>query len=279
LGPPADIGVYRGASGAIEPAFLWSQMEGLQPQLRFHADLPLPQWDQRLHAFLGRFDRDEAVSERAEQSGGIPRQFDGIDDEQTLLGLGYSGPPHRAGGWFSSSAGTSVALQPDPFAKANYNHVWPLPFASVISTKQTAFWEYREGFGFTSHLAFDRILQTDSAGDSQWLLRSSVALNISQDTHGLRGYANSSLYRKLGATRAVALQIGLDRESNTQVAIGTFGALVMYRQSVWRDWLILEVRSSLAWVRDLRTDPRTPDWGGGCALELLFGGGRPLGAL
>jgi len=40
---------------------------------------------------------------------------------------------------------------------------------------------------------------------------------------------------------------------------------------VKRDWLVLEVRTSLLWPKDDPVQPRKPSWGVGVGLEVVFG--------
>ncbi len=279
IGPPPDNSVYRTASGSIETAFLWSRYYGSQPRLRFHADLPLPQWDDRVHAFIGRFDRNEVVSEQHQRVGSIPSQFGDLEDQQTLVGLGYSGPPKKTGGWFDSSAGIRVATPLDPFIKTSYYYVrsvWP---ASVLTLRESAFWEQREGFGVTSRVDLDHAFRRAENQDDSWFLRSEASATFSQRSLGVRGYGNMTLFHKLSERRAIALQVGFDGQIGAVVPLHDFGAHIIYRQNLSREWLIVEWRSGLDWPREKRTDPRAPSWGGGVGLELLFGGGRPLGGL
>ncbi len=278
FGPPPDNSVYRTASGSLETAFLWSRYYGAHPRLRFHADLPLPQWDERVHAFVGRFDRNEAISEEQQTSGTIPRQFGGLVDEQTLVGLGYSGPPRKTGGWFDSSAGIRITTPLDPFLKGSYYYVKPIRKASVMTLKQTTFWDQREGFGITTRADLDHVFN-GRVDSNSWFLRSEASATFSQRSRGVRGYVNGTLFHKLSERRAVALQLAADGEMDAVVPLHDYGVHFIYRQNLSRDWLILELRSSVDWPREKLTDPRSPSVGCGIGLELLFGGGRPLGGL
>jgi len=278
FGPPPDGSVYRTASGSVETAFLWSRYYGAHPRLRFHADLPLPQWDERVHAFVGRFDRNEVISEQRQSSGTIPRQFGDLVDEQTLVGLGYSGPPQKTGGWFDSSAGIRITTPLDPFLKGSYYYVKPIKRASVMTLKQTAFWDQREGFGITSRADLDHAFN-GRVDSNSWFLRSEASATFSQRSRGVRGYLNATLFHKLSERRAVALQLAADGEMDAVVPLHDYGVHLIYRQNLSRDWLIVELRSSVDWPREKLSDPRSPSLGAGIGLELLFGGGRPLGGL
>ena len=64
-----DETLYQQANGSISPALLWDKFDGLQPRLRFDVDVPLPHMNTRLHAFVGRVNREEYVTERTPASG------------------------------------------------------------------------------------------------------------------------------------------------------------------------------------------------------------------
>jgi hypothetical protein len=44
-----------------------------------------------------------------------------------------------------------------------------------------------------------------------------------------------------------------------------------YRRSVSRDWLIMEIRTSLTWPKDEPTQIRQATWGVGIGFEMFFG--------
>ena len=90
-------------SGSIAPALLYDQFDGFQPKLRFQVDVPLPQLNERFHAFIGRVNRDEYVTERSPGSGAFARQYGPVQDDETLFGIRYREP--KQGGRFEADAG------------------------------------------------------------------------------------------------------------------------------------------------------------------------------
>ena len=79
------------------------QVRGLQPRLRFDVDVPLPHLNTRLHAFVGRVNRDEYVTERSPQSGAFAQQYGPVEEDETLFGIRYREP--KQGGHFEADAG------------------------------------------------------------------------------------------------------------------------------------------------------------------------------
>src|SRR5262245_59364578 len=63
FGSSADESEYQHATGSLAPALLYDDFKGFQPKLRFQVDVPLPRLNERFHAFIGRVNRDEYVTE------------------------------------------------------------------------------------------------------------------------------------------------------------------------------------------------------------------------
>src|SRR5689334_22894160 len=53
FGSKASEAAYLQTSGSIAPALLYDQFDGFQPKMRFQVDVPLPQLNERFHAFIG----------------------------------------------------------------------------------------------------------------------------------------------------------------------------------------------------------------------------------
>jgi hypothetical protein len=264
FGPDGDPVAYEGASGSIAPALLWDQFNGLQPNIRFRVDLPLPQLNQRFHAFVGRFDRNEYVSERAPQSGALPRQSGPENEEQTLAGIVYHTPP-RQGSRFDAGAGVRVRLPPDPYLKGAYVYERGTSETGLLSLRETVFWQHSQRTGFTTRVDLERIL------NDRLLLRWTASGTISEESRGVFGYSAITGILSLAPRRAVAVELGFDGEADAPVPLHEYGIKAAYRRSVSRDWLVLEVRSSLTYPKEKPEQTREPSWGVGVGFEMFFG--------
>ena len=264
LGAQADESVYREVYGSIAPSLLWDQFRGFQPNLRFQINAPLPGLDDRVQAVLGQFNPDEFITERAQSSGSLRRQFGAVGDDQTILGLVYRARRNEKNG-FAFGAGVRVRTPLDPYVKGDYTFTRGTPRKYLFTYKQTLFWQQSEHAGTTSRFDVDHFLSEKE------LLRLTVSGTLSQKTSGLRGYAAATLLRSLNQRRAITGNLSIDWESRAPVALHDFGAVLAYRQSVSREWLILELRTSLNWPKDNPTASRTMSWGLGIGVEMLFG--------
>ena len=263
FGPDPDESAYQQASGSIAPSLLWDGFDGFQPKLRFNVDLPLPHLDERFHAFIGRVNRDEYVTERSPASGAFAKQYGPLEEDETLLGIRYREPSQ--GGRFSADAGIRLTTPLDPFVKGSYRFMRGASERTLYSFRETIFWQNSEDFGFTSRADIERIIK------DTWLLRWTGSATISQETEGGKGYTALSLMRGLPNRRAIAAEAFTTGEFKAPVPTENYGVKVAYRRSVARDWLIMETRVSCTFPREELTQERITNWGVGIGFEMFFG--------
>jgi hypothetical protein len=254
---------YQQTAGSIAPSILWDQYDGLQPKLRFNVDLPLPRLNERFHAFVGRVNRDEYVTERDISSGAFPSQIGRVEDDQTLFGIAYRSP--RPGSHFDADAGVRVNFPMDPFIKGSYVFQRGKAGRTLFALRETAFWQNSEGLGFTTRFDVERVI------DLKWMLRGTISGTISEESEGVRGYTALTVMRGFANRRAVAAQIFSRGEMDAEVPLEEYGLKLAYRRSVARDWLILEVRTSVTWPKERMDQDRNTNLGIGIGFEAFFG--------
>jgi hypothetical protein len=264
FGPDEDEAPYKAATGSISPAVLWDEFDGWQPKLRFRVDLPLPQLNERFNAFIGRVNRDEYVSERAPQSGAFERQYGPESDEQTLAGVSYR-TPEKQGSRFDAGAGVRLRFPLNPYVKGAYVYEIGKTETGLMSLRETIFWQNSERLGFTTRADLERVFA------QKWLLRWTASGTISQDSDGVYGYSAIRALRGLSNRRAVVFEVGFDGATNAPVPMHEYGWKAGYRQSVLRDWLVLELRTSLTYPKEEPGQARQPSWGAGIGFEMFFG--------
>jgi hypothetical protein len=254
------------ARGSVTPALLWDEFDGFDQKFRFRAKLPVPRLDERFNAFIGRFNRDEFITERELESGAIQRQrARGAEEEdQTLLGIRFLEP--KRDGSFEADAGLRIQSPLDPFVKAGYRHDITTLAGVLVTIRETAFWQNSEGVGLITALNLERFLE------DAWVVRMAASGTISEKSEGVRGYSAVTAYRDLPGRRAFGAQVFTTGEFDAAVPLGEYGARVAWRQSVLRDWLVLEIRPSVTWPKEDPVQPRTASWGLGVGFEMYFGG-------
>lgn len=266
MGTPFEDTVYQEASGSIGVAVLYDEFDGFDAKVRFQVNLPLPRINKRLRLFIGRVNPDEFVTEEVQSDGTIPPlQREVNEEDQTLAGFVYD-RPGRDGSSFSASAGTSFRSSAlDPYVKASYRYRRNLWNDTRLTVKETLFYRTSEKFGLTTRIDLERMLE------EPWQLRWTGTATISEESEGVRGSTTLTATRTLRGRRALILRLGAQGETDADVPLQDFGLQVAYRTAVIRDWLVLELRSSVSWPKELPTQARKPSFGVGIGLEMYFG--------
>jgi hypothetical protein len=263
FGSEASEAAYMETSGSIAPALLYDQYEGFKPRMRFQVDVPLPQLNERFHAFIGRVNRDEYVTERRPGSGAFASQYGPVEDDETLFGIRYREP--RQGARFDADAGLRIRSPLDPFVKGSWRFHKGSTETTLVSFRETAFWQNSEKFGFTSRVDAERVFR------DAYLLRGTLSGTISQRSEGVKGYASAMLLRGFPNRRAAAVEVFSEHELDDDVPLKNYGVKIAYRRSISRDWLVLESRVSATYPKEHPWEERELSWGVGIGLEMFFG--------
>ncbi len=263
FGSDASEAAYLQTSGSIAPAILWDEFDGFQPRVRFQVDVPLPQLNERFHAFIGRVNREEYVTERSPGSGAFARQYGPVEDDDTLFGIRYRDP--RDGGHWDADAGLRLRSPLDPFVKGSYQFMKGSSERALFSFRETLFWQNSEKFGFTSRMDIEKILR------DVWLFRWTVSGTFSERSEGVRGYTSFTMLRGLPNRRAFAAEWFTKGEFDADVPLGDYGLKLAYRRSIARDWLVMESRVSLTFPREELFQVREATFGVGIGFEMFFG--------
>ncbi len=264
FGSKYDERAYQEITGSIAPALLWDEFDGFDPRLRFNVNLPLPRMNERFNAFIGRVDPEEYVTERSQQSGAFHRQYGPRSEDETLLGISYMQPPTE-GLRFDAGTGVRLRTPPDPYVKGALVYEKGSMESLMFGVRETVFWQTSEHLGTTTRFDLQRYFP------ESWLLRWTSSGTISQKSQGVKGYSSIMALHGLSDRRAIAMAVGFDGESDADVPLRDYGVKVAYRQRISRDWLVMEVRTSLTWPREELYQPREPSWGVGIGFEMLFG--------
>lgn len=251
------------ARGSITPALLWDEFNGLDPKFRFNVQIPLLNLDERYNAFIGRVDRDEFVTERELQSGALPHRQGQGEEDQTLVGIRYREPDR--GGRFEADVGLRLRSPVDPFVKGGYRFERTIAGDVLLRLRETAFWQSSEQLGLTSRI------DLEGSGTDTWIVRWTASGTISQRSKGVRGYTSLTGFRSLPNQRAIGAQLFNSFELDAPVPVGDYGLKLAYRQRVWRDWLVLEVRPSITWPKTDPDQSRQLSLGFGVGFEMFFG--------
>lgn len=256
---------YRRSYGTVSTGGLWSEYSGFDPRLRFRARLQLPQWHERMSAFIGRVGEDDFISDSESDFEALPtRQFGNLENESVLVGLGYSNPK-RTGNDFDAGIGVRVDLPLDPFARLRYQIVRTFAAHYLITARETVFWQNSENFGTTTRINLDRALS------ERFLLRWGSLGKFTEKTLGLQWHSQLTLFQSLNERTGLAWQAQVDGATDNEVPLTRYSTRLIMRRQLTPEWLILELRGGMEWPRRRLTEARTMSPEIGIAMEMQFG--------
>jgi len=258
-----ELGEARSAYGRLRGGLIWDERDGLDPEFRLRATVPLPLMQNRLRAVVGRETDEEFIEDASREFAGDPLLGD-ESDPSWLVGLGYD--PIR-GRNSRLSLGTGIKLQTplNPYVKAAYRYHYQASDTVLLRAQETLFWENEEGFGASTRLTADRLLAEDR------LLRWNNYLKVTEQTDGLYWNSNLTLFQHLGEMRAVALKAGVRGETGRDYGPVEYQLRAIYRRPFLRDWLFVELDAGGRWLRDERDAPREFIPFAGIVFEMVFG--------
>lgn len=257
---------YGNTYGRMGISGFWDQYDGFDPTLRLRAKIALPALKNRTALMIGRGDEKDFIEERETPSDSIPSNFNRVEDDSFLIGLGYRrGTGLKRG--FSLSVGAKIRAPPEPYAKARYRRAWELNDSTLLQLRPIGYWKSEEGFGSTLHVEIDHLLS------DQFMLRWTSSGNVSEDEEieGLAWTNWMSLYQALADRRAISYHAFVQGETKADIKTQNYGVEVRYRRRIARQWLFLEIIGGVSWPRYFIDEERDINFGIGAGFEMYFG--------
>jgi hypothetical protein len=255
---------YRNTNGLVTAGGKWSQRDSFDKTLRFRVRVYFPQISNQFNAFVGRADRTDVVNESQTELFELPSQLNTSGQESVFMGLGFNEKMKKRGS-FDLDAGVRIAEPLDPYVRGSYRFTRPVGQQDLLRFRETLFWQERAGFGTTALVEWNHIF------DSRNLLRWSNSATFAQNTVGINWYSDVYLYHLVNSDRAFAYQTFATGSTRAEVPLADYGAAVIFRQRVWRKWLILELRGGIDWPRNFLAEERKPNPNGALVFEMRFG--------
>ncbi len=264
FGGEPDVENARAVSGRVELSGLYTEFEGLDPSARLRLRYDLPNLERRVNLFLGRDDEEEFVSDRQEGFAIRSSIFGLESQERWLAGLGYS-PPGKWQSKVDFRVGGKLKSAPEVFAQGRYRRNIFIGENAVWRFRETAFWENREGFGFTSSADYDRVLKRNL------VFRWGSVGTMTESTEGLAWREAFLLYRNLHRERAIAAEWFARGSTDAEIRMREYGARAIYRRPAGKPFLFGELIVGYTWPRKERDKPRDGSAMIGLGIEFLFG--------
>jgi hypothetical protein len=264
FGGEPDLRNAREVAGRVELSTLHSEYWGTEYDLRLRLNYDLPTLERRLKLFLGRDSREDVVTDRRESLAVRSSVFAVEGEDRWLAGLGWA-PPGRYREKVDFRVGGDVSSSPEVFVQGRYRHNMFVGESSVWRLRETLFWENDEGFGSTTAIDFDHVLQRDV------LMRVANVGTWSESTPGLEWRSTALVYRNLLRSRAAVAEVFATGATGAPVRLREYGARVVYRHPLRRRSLFAEVIGGYSWPRELPGAKREGSAMVGVGVELLFG--------
>lgn len=234
----------------------WDETEGTGFGLQVRANVVLPGISERVRLLVRQ---DEDVSGEFGQGPAV-----GDRTDRTRLGLRFLGT-ERARSRFDVDATVRVASTGlNPRVRGRYRHVRGLTKRTLARATQTAFWELEDGFGTTSRLDWEWLLDRDR------LLRWTGEGTFSEASQGVDWRSSVIDFRQLDTRTALRSEVGAFGYTRPRFEVEEYFAAVRFRRQFLRHWLFFEVQPEHAWPLDPDTGQRRRDWRFTLTLEVQF---------
>lgn len=263
------------SKGRVSVGSQWDQRDAFKQRLRLKARVPLPALKERARLIVGRGNTDDFVDGSASDDiDTLPTRFNDYDDEDWLLGLGYSRDGELAKGW-DFDAGIKLSTPLEPYVRATWHSNKVVGDAFLWRLRPRVFWQSQRGPGMSVNNIFDNVLTPS------WLLRFWTILVLEDEIEGL-GWTNSmTAYQSLSRNAALSYSVFATGQTDNDVPLQDYGAEIRYRKSIAREWLFIQLSTRLTWPREFAIEKRERNFGVGIEFEMQFGdwpGRKQVGA-
>jgi len=257
--------------GRLSVGGQWDRRDGPRERFRLKARFALPAIEDRASFFFGRGEVNDFVDGSADDNiDTLPDRFNDFQDEDWLLGIGYSRDAKLQRGW-SFGAGVRMKTPLEPFVRATYR--WNRAFADdwLWRVEPRVFVQSQRGAGISVQNVVDHVL------DATWLLRSYSVVVAEEEVEGVSWTSKLVAYQNLSKKHALSYAVYGTGETDYEVPLRDYGFELRYRRQISREWLFIELLTYVNWPRDFLIEERERNVGVGIEFEMQFGDwpGRP----
>ena len=257
--------------GRLSIGSQWDPRDGLRERLRLKARFALPAIEERASFFFGRGDANDFVDGSSDDNiDTLPDRFNDFQEEDWLLGIGYSRDAQLRRGW-SFGVGVRMKTPLEPFVRATYR--WNRAFSDdwLWRVEPRVFVQSQRGAGISVQNVLDHVL------NDSWLLRSYSVVVAEEEVEGVSWTSKLVAYQSLSTKHAMSYAVYGTGETDYEVPLRDYGFELRYRRQISREWLFVELLTYVNWPRDFLTEQREHNVGVGIEFEMQFGEwpGRP----
>lgn len=243
LGGVADVQAARQSHGRLSVALGFSERESWDFNLRLRVRVNLPNWEDRLSAFVGREPDNDFVSGRSEGLA-LREEFPVLDDEeQWLAGLGYRLP---TGYRIRSSFDVGARSLDDPEIFLRQRILWNITTGNthLVNLRLIPFWTNKDDLGVTFGL--DAAVTTSETTLLRWdYVGTKSGVTESVDWRGAM-----VLYQSLGTATGIALEFYATGDTGRAESMREYGMRTIYRCPLIPRELFLLASVGNGWFRE-----------------------------
>ncbi len=251
--------------GRMTVGTLWDERDGTKNRIRLKGRVALPAINERTSLLLGRGEANELVDGSGDDNiDTLPTRFNDFEDEDWLLGVGYTRDAKLKRGW-SFGAGIKLTSPLEPFVRATYR--WNRTFSDdwLWRVEPRLFVQSQRGAGMSVQNTLDHAL------NERWLIRSWSVAVVEEEVEGVSWTSKLIAYQNLSRETALSYSIYSTGETDYEVPVRDYGVEFRYRRQFLREWLFVELLTYRNWPREFLSEQREANVGIGIEFEMQFG--------
>ncbi len=251
--------------GSLSVSGQYDDRNEYRRRARLRARIALPALKDRTRLILGRGDADEMIDGTANDNiDTLPGRFKNFEDEDWLIGVGYSRDQKVARGW-DFSAGVKLTFPLEPYVRATYR--WNRTYGDSL------LWQIRPRvFAQSQRGAGASLTNTlDYAANTKWMFRSWTILQGEDEIEGMGWTQQFTAYHSISDRIAMSYNLFATGETSAEVPTQDYGFELRFRRRVSRDWFFVELLGFVSWPREFLDEERELNPGVGIEFEMQFG--------
>ncbi len=251
--------------GYVSTGVRWDQRDGAKLRARFRASVALPAMSRRARLVVGRGDADRFIEGTEDENiQTLPDRFNSFDEQEFLVGLGYSSRAGVRKGW-DFGAGVRLSNPIDPYVRMRY-HLNPVISERFLwRVTPQLFWQNTRGAGVSLVNTFD------VAVSEAWLVRHWTSLVEDEVSEEMDWTTKLTAFQNVSTRTALAYSLFASGETGLEVPLRDYGFELRYRRRIFREWFFIELLSSISYPQEFVDEERERNLGVGIEFELQFG--------
>ncbi len=218
----------------------YTEGENLTFPIRLHANLRLPNINERFRLIVTGQSEDELQEFETDDTIDTATRTDEVDDETTNVGLRYT-IYKTLRTYLSLGGGMRVSWPLDYYIRARYQRLLHVAEKDLVRFSETFFWNSVRGSGATTRFDYERKITGSTSG------RVSVFGTYEGENWGIEWGAETNLFMQLNEKSAVSLDFGAFGITQPSTIVETYLLGTRYRRNMFRPWFFFEIAPEVRW--------------------------------